>query len=134
MPPADLADATALELATLLRRREISAAEATEASIAAVEAVNPLLNAVIRFDPDRVRAEAGPADERLGRGDTAPLLDVPFTAKDNIRVAGRAVSQGSALFAESVAPAGALAVERLRRAGGVFLGFLAPDAARAGHH
>ena len=70
MPPAGLADATALELAALLRRREISAAEAAEASIAAVEAVNPLLNAVIRFDPDRVRAEAGLADERLGRGDT----------------------------------------------------------------
>ena len=122
-PLGGIADATALELAALIHRRELSAAEAAEVAIAAVEAANPLLNAIIRFDPDAVRAEAKLADERLGRGDTAPLLGVPFTVKDNIWVGGRVVSQGSALFADFVAPTDALAVERLRRAGGVFLGF-----------
>jgi aspartyl-tRNA(Asn)/glutamyl-tRNA(Gln) amidotransferase subunit A len=122
MPPGGIGDTTALELAALIRGREVSATEAAEAAIAAVETANPLLNAIIRFDPDSVRAEAKRADERRKRGDTAPLLGVPFTVKDNIWVGGRVVSQGSALFADFVAPADALAVERLRRAGGVFLG------------
>lgn len=122
MRPADLTGATALEIAALLRRREASAAEVAEAFIALVEAVNPALNAIVRFDADGVRAEARLADERLAGGDPAPLLGVPFTVKDNIWVEGRVVSQGSALFADFVAPADALAVARLRRAGGVFLG------------
>src|SRR5215203_4070778 len=50
MPPGGIGDATALELAALIRGREVSAIEAAEAAIAAVEAANPLLNAIIRFD------------------------------------------------------------------------------------
>ena len=120
--PTDPTQATAIEIAALLRRRDVSAAEVADAFIARVEAVNPALNAIIRFDADGVRAEADRADQRLARGDPAPLLGVPFTVKDNIWVGGQVVSQGSALFAEFVAPADALAVARLRRAGGVFLG------------
>lgn len=122
MRPTDLTGATALEIAALLRRREASAAEVAEVFIARVETANPGLNAIIRFDAGSVRAEARRADERLARGDPAPLLGVPFTVKDNIWVEGRVASQGSALFADFVAPADALAVARLRRAGGVVLG------------
>ena len=76
MWPTNLTDGTALEIAALLRRCEISAAEVVDAFIARVEAVNP-----------------------------APLLGVPFTVKDNFWIEGWVVSQGSALFADLVAPA-----------------------------
>ena len=56
--PTDPTQATAIEIAALLRRRDVSAAEVADAFIARVEAVNPALNAIIRFDADGVRAEA----------------------------------------------------------------------------
>lgn len=113
---------TAIELARRIRAREFSAVAAYNAFVARVEALNPRLNALVRFDPAVGRAEARRADERLAAGDEAPLLGVPFTAKDNLWVKGRPVSQGSTLFADFVAPEDAPAVARLRAAGAVYLG------------
>jgi aspartyl-tRNA(Asn)/glutamyl-tRNA(Gln) amidotransferase subunit A len=52
--------------------------------IARVQALNPALNAIIRFDPDRVRHEAGAIDARLAAGEVLPLAGVPLTVKDNV--------------------------------------------------
>jgi aspartyl-tRNA(Asn)/glutamyl-tRNA(Gln) amidotransferase subunit A len=118
----DIPALTAIDLARRIRARELSAVEACDAFTARIEALNPRLNALVRFDPSLARAAARRADERLAAGDGAPLLGVPFTVKDNIWVKGQAVSQGSRLFADFVAPEDAFAVARMRAAGGVFLG------------
>ena len=122
MSDACLIEATALELAELVRKRQVSAVEVAKAFVAEVERKNAHLNAIIRYDPQKASTEAGAADRRLAQGDPAPLLGVPFTVKDNVWVAGETVSQGSLLFADFVAPVDAVAVARLRRAGAVFLG------------
>ena len=67
----------ALELAAALRRREISALELLEACLAAVDARNPELNAVIWRDDEAARAAARAADERLSEGDESPFLGIP---------------------------------------------------------
>ena len=118
----EIVSLTATELARRVRARELSAVEVFDAFVARVEALNPRLNALVRFDPSLGRAEARRADARRAAGDEAPLLGVPFTVKDNIWVKGQAVSQGSKLFADFVAAEDALAVARLRTAGAVFLG------------
>ncbi len=117
-----LAGADALTLARWIRSGETSAVEAFDAVAARIAALNPALNALVRFDPDTGRAEAREADRRLRAGDPAPLLGVPFTVKDNLWVAGQRVSQGSRRFEGFVAPQDAFAVARLREAGGVFAG------------
>lgn len=117
-----LAGADALTLARWIRQGETSAVEAFDAIAARIEALNPALNAIIRFDAAQGRAQAREADRRLRAGDPAPLLGVPFTVKDNLWVAGRHVSQGSRRFADFVAPRDAFAVARLREAGAVFAG------------
>ena len=122
MSDACLIEASARELADLVRNRTVSAVEVIEAFLAEVERKNPHLNAIIRCDPQKARTEAEAADRRLAQGDPAPLLGVPFTVKDNVWVAGETISQGSLLFADFVAPADAVAVARIRRAGAVFLG------------
>src|SRR3954471_9943527 len=122
MSDACLIEATALELAELVRKREVSAVEVAKAFVAEVERKNSHLSAIIRYDPQKASTEAEAADRRLAQGDPAPLLGVPFTVKDNIWVAGETVSQGSLLFADFVAPADAVALARIRRAGAVFLG------------
>ncbi|MBX3604845.1 MAG: amidase [Piscinibacter sp.] len=122
MSPERITNADALTLARWIRSGEIGAVEAFDAVAARIAEVNPALNAVIRFDPEVGRREAREAERRLRAGDTAPLLGVPFTVKDNLWVAGQRVSQGSTRFADFVAPQDAFAVARLREAGAVFAG------------
>ncbi len=118
----DVTSLDAREIARLVRTREASAVEIFEAFVARTESVNPMLDAIVRFDPSIGRREAQEADRRAARGDDAPLLGVPYTVKDTLWVEGRVCSQGSALYATFVAPCDADAVARMRAAGGVFLG------------
>ena len=90
--------------------------------IARVERLNPALNAIVRFDPARVLAEAEAVDTRRAAGEELPLAGVPFTVKDNLWVEGYGVQQGSQLFDGFIAPCDAWAVARLRALGGVMLG------------
>lgn len=119
----NLINATALETASLVRSRQVSAREISQAMLAHLERCNPVLNALIHVDPERVLAEADAVDRSVGNGSTSmgSLSGATFSTKDNLWVQGRPASQGSRLFADFVAPASALAVERLQAAGGVAL-------------
>ena len=122
MTVEDITAASATELSRRLRARDLSAVEVFDAFVARVEALNPKLNALIRFDPTPGRAEARRADIRAAAGEHGPLLGVPYTVKDTIWVKGSVISQGSKLYADFVAPADAVAVRRMRAAGAVLLG------------
>jgi len=111
----------ALAVAEAVRSGRETAASVAEAAIARIEAAADLV-AIVDFDPAPVRAEAAAVDARLASGEDLPLAGVPVTIKDVIWVKGRRVTQGSRLFADFVAPADAVAVERLRRAGAVIVG------------
>ncbi|WP_172123368.1 MULTISPECIES: amidase [unclassified Devosia] len=113
-------DATALsaELAT----GRISAVELVEQSIAAIEAGDGVLNAVVVRDFERARAAAGEADRRLAAGEQLPLLGVPITIKESFDVEGLPTSWGLEAFRGAVAREDAVAVARLRAAGAVILG------------
>lgn len=123
--PAPLLRLDALELARLVRRREVSARELVEAHIARIEEVNPHLNAIVWTCFDRARQEARAADERLlrrGRGELPPLLGVPFTVKEMIALQSCANSAGSWHRRHAIARRDATAVARLRDAGAIALG------------
>jgi amidase len=86
----------ALELAAALRSREVSAVELLDACLAAVDDLNPTINAVTWRNDEQARAAAADADRRLGDGDdAAPFLGVPMPIKDLTPVAGWPVTYGS---------------------------------------
>ncbi|GAA5232414.1 amidase [Verticiella sediminum] len=87
-----------------------------------VAGLNPALNAIVRFDRQRVLEEAAAVDRRVADGAALPLAGVPFTVKDNLWVEGYRIAQGSRLFEDFVAPRDAWVVARLRELGGVMLG------------
>lgn len=111
----------ALAVAEAVRAGRETAVSVAEAAIARIEAAADLI-AMVDFDPAPLRAEAAAVDARIAAGEDLPLAGVPVAIKDTIWVAGRRVTQGSRLFADFVAPADAIAVERLRRAGAVIAG------------
>jgi amidase len=125
---------SALELAAALRGGELSAVELLDACLAAVDELDPRLNAVIWRNDEDARAAAAAADRRLAAGasisdddaspagEDAPFLGVPLPIKDLTPVAGWPVTYGS-----RGAPAGAsedseLVVDALARAGFVLCG------------
>jgi aspartyl-tRNA(Asn)/glutamyl-tRNA(Gln) amidotransferase subunit A len=111
----------AIAVAEAVRAGRETAASVAEAAIARIEAAADLV-AMVDFDPAPLRAEAAAVDARIAAGEDLPLAGVPVAIKDTIWVEGRRVTQGSRLFADFVAPADAVAVERLRRAGAVIAG------------
>jgi amidase len=106
-----------LDLATLVRRREVTPAELLEEAIARVERVNPRINAVVTKLYDEGRAQAkGPLEDGRYKG-------VPFLLKDlQASMAGSPVSFGSRFLAGFRAPHDNTLVERYRKAGLVIFG------------
>ena len=112
----------AVELATALRARELSAVELLEDCLAAVDARNPELNAVVWRDDEAARAAARDADARIEAGQEAPFLGVPIPIKDLTAVAGWPLTYGSHGAGEELSEESELVVEALQRAGFVLCG------------
>ena len=120
----DLCLRPATELAALLRSRSVSARELLEASLARIDEVDPLLNAVVVRDDERARQRAAELDEviaRTGRP-VGPLHGLPTAHKDLLDAAGLPTSFGSRMFADNVARRDSVLAARVRAAGGVRVG------------
>ncbi|MFZ5783657.1 MAG: amidase [Pseudomonadota bacterium] len=130
----ELLDLGAAAIARAVRTGTTTAREVAEAAIARVEARNADLTAIVDFDPAEARAAADAVDAWRRQGFDGPILGVPYTVKDTTWVQGRRVTNGSLLWKDFKPPRNALAVERLKKAGGVFLGMTnTPEMAAKGH-
>lgn len=110
-------DLDGLGLADAIRRGDVTPVEAVEAAIARIEAIDPVLNAVVARRFDEARAEAA-RPRRDG-----PFAGVPYLVKAlGAQVAGLPTSRGSRLWCDDVAAVDSLAVARARAAGVIVLG------------
>jgi amidase len=119
----ELTHLSAAELARLIRTKKASPVEVTEAHLAAIERVNPAVNAFCTVAPELTLAwarEAGSAMKRRAR--LGPLHGVPVAIKDLTPTAGIRTTWGSTLFREHVPTQDAEVVLRLKAAGAIVLG------------
>jgi amidase len=117
-----LLDSSARALARAIRKREISSVEVTQGFLERIDAVNPRINAVVQVAADRALDEARQADEALARdAPLGPLHGVPFTAKDVFDSAGIVTAVGLPERAGFIPEVDAVAVARLRAAGGILI-------------
>jgi amidase len=113
----------AVGVAELIRERRVSSVEVVEAFLRRIEDVNPTINAVVTLAEDRAIEEARAADASLVRGrSVGPLHGVPFTVKDVFDTDGLETSVGIPERVGVMATVDAVAVARMRRAGGILLG------------
>jgi len=120
---SDLCFRTATELAQLIRERQVSAIEVTEAFLAQIAEHNGRLNAIVFLDEARVRRRAQEADAALAAGQVrGPLHGVPTTVKDVYETAGMRTTSGHGPLADYVPQQDATIVARLRAAGAIILG------------
>ena len=119
----DLVWMTAVELAALIRRGEVSAVEVLQAHLEQIETVNPQLNAIITYLPEQALALARSADERQARGDALGVLHgLPIAHKDLFETEGIRTTMGSPAFSDYVPESDDLIITRLKRAGCISLG------------
>ncbi len=116
----DLNFMTARELAQRIRERHVSAVEVMRSHLDQIERINPLVNAIITFLPDRALEGARTADAALARGDeVGPLHGLPIAHKDTLATKGIRTTQGSPIYRDAVPEVNALIVERLHQAGAI---------------
>lgn len=112
---SDLTTRPAVEILKLLRQKKVSALEVAEEHIRAIESLNPKLNAIVDFSPERVREQATETG-------TGPLAGLPVTVKSSIATAGYKCELGSEFYCGNIPKEDATVVARLRDAGAVILG------------
>ena len=113
-----LLDATAQ--AELVRTGQVSAAELVTAAIERIEAVNPVLNAVVTPVFERAAEQAAGQARAAPAG---PFAGVPYLVKDlACEMKGVRFTEGSRFLAGNVSAFDSELVLRLRRAGLVILG------------
>jgi len=120
----EIAYATIAELGARYRKRDLSPVEVTQALLARIEKLDPILHAFVTLTADSALAEARSAEEALRRGDARPLLGIPVAHKDIYLTRGVRTTGGSALLADWIPDEDATCVERWRAAGTVQLGKL----------
>src|SRR5499433_3337126 len=119
----DLCFTPAIELSKLYRARKISPLEVMQAVLARIDAVNPVVNAIVTLTRDAALNEARRATTSLRRGSTLPpLFGVPVGIKDVTPTKGIRTTYGSKLFESHVPDEDALVVQRLRAAGAIVIG------------
>src|SRR6478752_10303689 len=113
-----LLDATAQ--AALVRTGQVSAAELVTAAIERIEALNPVLNAVVTPVFERAAEQAAGQARAAPAG---PFAGVPYLVKDlACEMKGVRFTEGSRFLADHVSAFDSELVLRLRRAGLVILG------------
>lgn len=115
------------QLHQLLKGRQISSREATEALLARIEATDSRVNAFITVATDQALAAAEAADQRIAQGDCQPLTGIPLALKDIFMTEGIRTTCASKMLESFIAPYDATAWTRLKDQGAVLLGKLNQD-------
>jgi amidase len=121
----DLAYATATELATRIRRRDLSPVELLDAVIERIETRNPRLNAFVFTAFDEARARAKEAERDLMSGKELGLLHgVPTATKDlfDFKPGWPATFGGVRALKDFSVPAYCAYAERMEAAGAILVG------------
>jgi aspartyl-tRNA(Asn)/glutamyl-tRNA(Gln) amidotransferase subunit A len=122
---ADLAYASATELARLIAGKHVSPVEVVRAHLERITSLDGSLKSFITVTADAALAAAREAEAAVTAGrPLGPLHGVPLGLKDLYDTAGVLTTGGSRILAERVPSADATVVRRLREAGMIVLGKL----------
>ncbi len=118
-----LCDLSAMELARMLRKGEISAREITESVFKRIDEREDTINAFITTTRETAFTQADEADAKFKRGgDIPPLTGIPIAVKDLLCTKGAKTTCGSRILKDFVPTYNATAVKKVLDAGAVLVG------------
>ena len=119
----ELSRLTAHELHDMIRTREVSAREVTQAVLDRVDAVEDQVRSYVTRTPEIALQAAAEIDERIGLGEEiGPLAGIPIAIKDNMCTRGTKTTCSSKILEDFVPPYDATVVEKLSAAGTIMIG------------
>ncbi len=121
-----LTSLTLAEARDLLRKRDFSALELTEAHLAAIKQA-AMLNAFVLETPEIARDMAARADERIAKGEGGPLEGIPLGVKDMFATRDVRTTACSKILSNFVPVYESTVTANLWRDGAVMLGKLNND-------
>jgi amidase len=125
MDPKALCFLTLSELASALRKREVSSVEATRAVLDRIDQLNPKLRAYLTVLDDSALRQAEAADQEIAAGKyRGALHGVPIAVKDLCWTKGVPTTCASKVLRGWTPDANATVVDRFAAAGAVLLGKL----------
>ena len=113
---------SASELSAALAAKKVSAVELAQDAISRIERHDGKINAICVRDFARGLEAARAADAAIAHGENKPLLGIPLTVKESYNVAGLPTTWGFPPQKHFIPPEDALAIFRVKQAGGVILG------------
>lgn len=114
---------SASELVQLIRKKELSSTEVTQAFLERIHQVNPRLNALVQQDDASALDAAKDADKAIqNKKELGPLHGLPITIKDLIDIKGFHCSYGSKAYDSYRVENEATCIKKLRDAGAIFMG------------
>jgi len=114
--------ATASEMLTALRTKQVSAVELLDLHVRRIARHNTALNAIVEPDFERAKTEAQAADARRERGENWPLLGLPMTLKESINVRGLRTTAGMEHWKDFRSEHDAPVTTRVKAAGAIVMG------------
>jgi aspartyl-tRNA(Asn)/glutamyl-tRNA(Gln) amidotransferase subunit A len=119
----DLTHSTAAELSGLLKAKEVSAREVTQAHLDRIAAVDGKVHAFLHVAADEALAQADGIDDRRARGEDLPTLaGVPVAVKDVFATKGMPTTCGSRILEGWRPPYDSTIAARLKANGAIILG------------
>jgi len=124
MPTDDITDLDALTQSAALQQRQLSCRELMQATLARIERLNPVFNAIVNLAPaDTLLRKADERDAELARGASRGWMHgLPQAIKDTAHAAGFPSTQGSVLLKDQVATQDSVYVARMKAAGCIVIG------------
>jgi amidase len=121
---SDIVMMSAVSLSQAIQARKVSCVEVMSAYLDHIERLNPIVNAIVALqDRAALLAEAQVRDEQISRGEImGPLHGFPHACKDLQPVKGIVMTKGSPILKNFVPNADSIMVERIRKAGAIFIG------------
>lgn len=106
----------------LLKNKEVSSVELTQAYLEKIESLEPSIKAFVTITPEVALKQAARADEMIARGDIKPLTGIPVAIKDLISTKGIRTTCSSKMLFNYIPPYDATVMERLYDNGVVVVG------------
>ena len=132
----ELCSKTLTEVAELIKKKEVSPVELTQAMLDRISALDGKLYSYLTVTADPALQQARAAEQEIGKGTyRGPLHGIPIAVKDLCYTKGIRTTCASKILANWVPDHNATVVEKLNAAGAVLLGKLGmTEFALAGYH